>query len=82
MIALAETLSSPSIRLHSPVSADFHARVVVEEGDEDEEEDEEEESWPLLLLLPSSSSSSRRWRNLKAKTSRAPPRQPEAKVAK
>lgn len=43
MIALAETLSSPSIRLHSPVSADFHARVVVEEGEEDEEEDEEEE---------------------------------------
>ena len=48
MIALAETLSSPSIRLHSPVSADFHARVVDEEGEEgeehEEEDDEEEES--------------------------------------
>ena len=69
MIAFAKTFSSPIIRLHSEVTADFHARVVAAVEEEEEQTGEMEEA-------------SSRWRRPKAKTSLAPPRQPEAKVAK
>jgi len=40
MITLAETLSSPIMRLHSEVTADFHARAEDAETELDEEDEE------------------------------------------
>ena len=56
MMALAETLSSPIIRLHSEVTADFHARA--DEADAEVEENEKTGD------ADEDAEASRRWRRL------------------